>query len=182
MGRKRKNNDTTVARTTHPPPAVPHARVVSMHTTATGRVGQSTSFVPFNPVPTHDPDDSADFTDFLDVSSIADEMTGGTSGEDASMGVEAYTPLQDWASNHRQTYLDEMMRHDGLAGVHTCAKCHQDGVYKCKECFGFQLLCQDCFVERHVHLPLHRALVRCWLQCDGVFFLTFFEALDWGSF
>ena len=171
MGRKRKNEDAAVARITRPQPSVPRTRIVSMHTTATGRVGQSTSFLGVVPPPSvqaessgadkshgQDESDFANEADFFEASDPVEDNSGGTPGPTDPSAKS--TPLLDWVKNHRQAYLDELIRHDGRAGVVDCAKCGQPGFYKCKECLGFQILCSTCFLEQHTYLPLHRALVR----------------------
>ena len=50
-------------------------------------------------------------------------------------------------------------------------KCEGDGLYKCKDCFGCQLLCRSCFAERHALLPFHRALV-CHFKLSPDYYYT----------
>jgi hypothetical protein len=164
MGRKHKNDDAAVGRITRPQPSTSRTRVVSMHTTATGRVGQSTSFLDIDP-PALQADsqtekrqeelDFANDADFFEAApDVPDSIGDGISPDSPD------TPLTDWVKNHCQIYLDELIRHDGQAGIVDCARCGQPGSYKCRDCFGFQTFCQVCFLEKHTHLPLHRALVR----------------------
>jgi hypothetical protein len=69
--------------------------------------------------------------------------------------------LQEWLP-HRETYVDELLRHDGRAGQRACAGCNSDSpdLFKCKDCFGGKLLCYVCVVKFHDSHPLHRILVR----------------------
>lgn len=73
--------------------------------------------------------------------------------------------VQDWIP-HRQKYLDELLRIEGLgeeAQPPRCPCCPpesaSEGKYKCEDCFGGALLCEKCTVEKHKFLPLHRLLV-----------------------
>jgi hypothetical protein len=102
----------------------------------------------------------------LDVDPMAeDEGAAATTNEDTFDRSED-PPLLEWAKIYRDVYLDEMIRHEGRAGVEACsAGCGGEGLYKCKDCFGFRLWCRECFVEVHSHLPLHRALVSCRSAC-----------------
>ncbi|KAF9018828.1 hypothetical protein BDZ89DRAFT_959732 [Hymenopellis radicata] len=63
----------------------------------------------------------------------------------------------------RSRYLDELIRRDGLGGADdNCALCPasqsaQRAEYRCSEaeCINLGLLCRECCVRRHKHLPLH---------------------------
>lgn len=62
----------------------------------------------------------------------------------------------------RASYLDEMLRHDGLGDGDTqaCARCNSsDAIFKCINCLFDQLYCSACMVERHLDNPLHRICV-----------------------
>lgn len=182
MSRKRKGRDEVVTRVfrARPTPLLLD-RTVSVHTTATGRLGQSTSFLPGSvdpaleadrdgPGPSHG--SANDFTsddfasdDFALEEDLASRTAQGNDSEgfaasgDASKDVED-SPLREWANVHRDTYLDEMMRHESRIGAHHCSgECGRDGTFKCKDCFGYRLWCHNCFVRQHSHLPLHRPLV-----------------------
>jgi hypothetical protein len=185
MARKRKNPDAPVVRINRPRHQLPpRNRTVSVHTTAAGRLGQSTSFVPSAdtlPPPEHTSNSSTAEIDLTttDVDyggpeagaeddegdSRDDEGDSNNDEGDSESEIDekslADSPLQEWARVHRDSYLDEMLRHKGRAGVVSCGeKCGREGIYKCKDCFGFQLVCRECFAERHSHSPLHRVLVR----------------------
>jgi hypothetical protein len=193
MGRKRKNPDDAVARVNRSL-TIPllRDRTVSVHTTPSGRLGQSTSSLPsrvdalmpndqrssgpelMNERPSSGSEPWAT-TDHgiggsLEDQSAVDSHYFLTGSEEASafeddVKTSDNSPLREWANLHRATYLDEMIRHEGRAGVHACHRqCGRDGTYKCKDCFGCHTLCQSCFVEQHTHNPLHRPQVR---RCFG---------------
>ncbi|KAJ7253593.1 hypothetical protein C8J57DRAFT_1519322 [Mycena rebaudengoi] len=92
-------------------------------------------------------------------------------------------PLKQWVLDHRDEFLDELLRWEGR-GVHkafeTCTGCKREkpgdkkqqeektadneeekvADHRCIDCVGGgQLLCKDCLVERHRQLPLHRVQV-----------------------
>jgi hypothetical protein len=63
---------------------------------------------------------------------------------------------------HRESYLDEMLRHDGLGDDIdlTCTGCRRgDAVFKCSDCLFSRLYCSFCMVEQHRGNPLHRIFV-----------------------
>ncbi|KAF9035697.1 hypothetical protein BDZ89DRAFT_924767, partial [Hymenopellis radicata] len=72
-------------------------------------------------------------------------------------------PMSTW-KQFRQSYLDELLRHDGLAGGSlTCAICNdpsKHAEFRCAddECVGLGLVCQECCLAHHLCLPLH------WIQ------------------
>jgi hypothetical protein len=72
--------------------------------------------------------------------------------------------LREWL-DFRAAFLDETLRHDGLAeflGYEKCSKCGvQDGIIKCRDCSsGRMLKCKTCILSIHQDLPLHRVEVR----------------------
>lgn len=71
--------------------------------------------------------------------------------------------LREW-TEFRATFLDEALRHDGLADFlgHTdCARCAKAlGIFKCIDCpSGRMLKCVECIIALHQSLPLHRVEV-----------------------
>lgn len=197
MAGKRKNPDTPVARVTRPhSQLLPRNRSVSIHTTAAGRLGQTTSFLPIADPPSppagssnlsaHSILSTDDFPDLTAHSALEDdadrEDQASQSDEDDTSLDDS--PLQEWARLHRDSYLDEMIRHEGRAGANLCGeKCGREGVYKCKDCFGFQLFCCGCFTKKHSHLPLHRVLVCpcCHIACHLLILMNC-AALEWWPF
>ncbi|KAI0686696.1 hypothetical protein C8T65DRAFT_590939 [Cerioporus squamosus] len=77
-------------------------------------------------------------------------------------------PLRAWIP-FRDQYLDAVLRHEGRGWARTataCVRCEQHApAFRCKECVGGDMLCQECLVDTHAHLPLHR--VQKW---EGTFF------------
>ncbi|KAJ7792839.1 hypothetical protein B0H14DRAFT_3094116 [Mycena olivaceomarginata] len=69
-------------------------------------------------------------------------------------------PLRQWAEDHRDTFLAEMLRHEGR-GDHMsstmCSRCAQtQGDHRCNLCLGGgELLCAGCIVAAHRQLPFH---------------------------
>lgn len=69
----------------------------------------------------------------------------------------------------RPVFLDELLRHDGLSDRldnRRCDRCDKTGqaadhYFRCLDCCADRLLCQQCMVEDHVRLALHRIEV-CW--------------------
>ncbi|KIJ90576.1 hypothetical protein K443DRAFT_35778, partial [Laccaria amethystina LaAM-08-1] len=77
--------------------------------------------------------------------------------------------LNEWLK-FRATFLDEVLRHDGLGdfmGQEDCSHCGKArGVIRCQDCSSGKLLkCPECAVTLHQYLPLHR--VERW---NGLFF------------
>ncbi|KAJ7213821.1 hypothetical protein B0H12DRAFT_1242227 [Mycena haematopus] len=72
-------------------------------------------------------------------------------------------PLRQWAEDHRDTFLEEMLRHEGRgdhAELSACPRCRQrEGDHRCTHCFGGgELLCESCVVAGHRQLPFHPIL------------------------
>ena len=118
MGRKRKNDATTI-RTTHPQPLLPHTRAVAMHLTPSGCIGHSTTYVAVDPrgrsirpEPTVQDDGgevglAADLEPFeitpdADADEATNEETSKVSGGDKAR-------LLAWVTQDRQTYLEELI-------------------------------------------------------------------------
>lgn len=66
--------------------------------------------------------------------------------------------MAEWLP-YRESFLDEMLRHEGLGDFDTLPPCIDCGEasasFKCADCFGQGLLCQECTVKAHRLLPLH---------------------------
>lgn len=71
--------------------------------------------------------------------------------------------MREW-EEERQTYLDEEIRREGLAGASlpiSCAKCHSlSASLRCTDCVGARILCDGCLCSTHENEPLHRVKVR----------------------
>jgi hypothetical protein len=176
---KRKRAEKAVARVTRDI-SIPLQLdcTVSVHTTAAGRLAQTTSFLPstFDLIEGHEHRGSLEFHTHLESNDSASggfEIDGDASAwsegqseritedaDDANESEPEDSPLFEWVKYHRAAYLDEMMRHEGRAGFEGCTRnCGREGLYHCKDCFGCRQWCRICFVEQHAHAPLHRALV-----------------------
>ncbi|KAI6096267.1 hypothetical protein EDD16DRAFT_1774867 [Pisolithus croceorrhizus] len=72
-----------------------------------------------------------------------------------------------WHSEFWEIYLQELLRLEGRGDcVDICAECNTNSpLYHCRDCFGGQMLCQECTVLGHALTPLHR--LECW---NGTFF------------
>ncbi|KAG1877410.1 hypothetical protein F4604DRAFT_1880388 [Suillus subluteus] len=73
--------------------------------------------------------------------------------------------------HERETYLLELIRLEGrgdYAFRKTCQghnECASEPAYRCQDCFGTELYCQECTVNRHRENPLHK--IEFW---NGSFF------------
>ncbi|KAF7358324.1 CxC2 domain-containing protein [Mycena venus] len=72
-------------------------------------------------------------------------------------------PLQQWAEDHRETYLAEVLRHEGRGNYAggACSRCtiHPQGEadHRCITCLSSgELLCAGCIVAAHRYLPFHK--------------------------
>ncbi|KAJ8457732.1 hypothetical protein ONZ45_g18198 [Pleurotus djamor] len=82
--------------------------------------------------------------------------------------IDTTGPLQAWADDFRQIFLEEFVRLAGRCGHYSCDGIHteeEEGLYRCKDCLESHLFCADCIVTRHERLPLHR--IEVWE--DGYF-------------
>lgn len=73
------------------------------------------------------------------------------------------TKMHDWVKNVRQSYLNELVRLDGLGDSDDCPPCSvcglEPGNICCMECSSSGMFCSTCAVESHVLSPLHRVEV-----------------------
>ena len=71
-------------------------------------------------------------------------------------------PLLAWSRLDREDYLSELLRLEGRCGVsENCLSCRrQPAQFRCDDCFGLGMYCQECVVVRHGNNPLHRLKVR----------------------
>lgn len=72
--------------------------------------------------------------------------------------------MSDWVKYARQSFLDEMVRRDGLGesdSPGSCQDCQASPAkIRCMDCSGSVLLCESCTVSSHKRNPLHRIEVR----------------------
>ena len=76
----------------------------------------------------------------------------------------------------RSEQLDELIRHDGRAGLTDhCVSCDNgNGDYRCKDCFGPRAQCRNCLLRDHQWLPFHRIQV-CLSKISNICVLTNFS-------
>ncbi|KAJ7678464.1 hypothetical protein B0H14DRAFT_2423303, partial [Mycena olivaceomarginata] len=72
-----------------------------------------------------------------------------------------------WKEYSRDRYLLEFLRHDGCrdADQDLCPGCKNSAcspAYRCHECKGGVLFCQECCVSHHLENPLHIVEVSAW--------------------
>ncbi|KAJ7733908.1 hypothetical protein B0H16DRAFT_1327784 [Mycena metata] len=85
----------------------------------------------------------------------------GVSNSSANFILVQDDPLGQWADDHLDTYLSEVLRLEGR-GEHAnyllCPRCNEgEADHRCAHCFsGGELLCRDCIVAAHAQLPFHR--------------------------
>src|SRR5262245_62085582 len=155
--RRRKSTVAEVVRPHLDADATQHIhRVVSVHRTATGRLGQSTTFIsrPNDVSINAEPKHSIALENFDSVDTLDDDPAAqGRSNAKLSF-------LWEWAMKGRDSWLDELMRNEGRAGKQQCARCGGEGRYRCVDCSGFGLRCKNCLVKIHEYSPFHRAQVR----------------------
>lgn len=79
--------------------------------------------------------------------------------------------MKDWIRHVRQSYLDELVRHDGLGDADECVVCPTCkvglGTVKCMDCSSSAMACTVCIVKLHQRNPLHRVEV-----CRVCFFIS----------
>jgi hypothetical protein len=75
-------------------------------------------------------------------------------------------PLRSWIPCRKEYGAILMQRHGrGVLQGQPCPTCPRnsqniDPEFRCSDCFGGRLLCQDCMVRVHEHSPLHHIEVR----------------------
>ncbi|KAJ7617529.1 hypothetical protein DFH06DRAFT_1274184 [Mycena polygramma] len=121
----------------------------------------------------------AHFQEDLDTNAALDAEDFGYSMGDTTLPAEEQGPDGDGISNlpfqtwveHRDSYLDEMLRLEGRGNwdvYSTCGTCQAPGpTYRCENqsCFGAGMFCKTCIVANHQVLPTH------WIQeWNGAFF------------
>jgi hypothetical protein len=66
--------------------------------------------------------------------------------------------MLQWRDHSRETALDELLRLEGrgLYAESPCGGCSSPyPLYRCTDCFGGQLFCQECIVSMHRRSPFH---------------------------
>ncbi|KAF7311359.1 CxC2 domain-containing protein [Mycena kentingensis (nom. inval.)] len=138
-------------------------------------------FAAFEPVPEATLDELDAYAAV--ISSYDIEPLEEDSGKSAKRPLyDSAHPMNGWV-RMRDTFLDELLRRDGLGDYHThdtdttsrtrCAICDvaygpDTRIFRCPPC-GEYLQCQRCIVEHHSRLPLHGPLEwngQYWTPCE----------------
>ncbi|KAJ6518389.1 hypothetical protein DFH09DRAFT_1331989 [Mycena vulgaris] len=74
---------------------------------------------------------------------------------------ESDDPLRQWAQDHLETFLQELLRLEGRGDHRSYAICRECSAekadHRCRDCFGGgELMCKACVLLRHKQLPFHR--------------------------
>ncbi|KAF7361555.1 CxC2 domain-containing protein [Mycena sanguinolenta] len=64
--------------------------------------------------------------------------------------------LRHWTQNYRDDFLRVLITREGLMDENAACNCGQPGKYRCRECHGAGMYCQECMVEMHRLRPLCR--------------------------
>ncbi|KAJ6458086.1 hypothetical protein DFH09DRAFT_1255389 [Mycena vulgaris] len=96
---------------------------------------------------------------FTDDPALLVEMEKVSGSEKRKRYESSDDPMAQWRQ-HKQFFLDETLRREGLSSKH-CGLCkdevgteERERLFRCVECGEF-LQCQDCCVDRHQLTPLH---------------------------
>ncbi|KAJ6458779.1 hypothetical protein C8R45DRAFT_764179, partial [Mycena sanguinolenta] len=77
-----------------------------------------------------------------------------------------------WVHNYRDSFLRVLLTREGPMGQGNVCSCGQPSKYRCVECFGGQILCRSCMIERHRLRPLCHIEIRCGHPCLNWVFPT----------
>jgi hypothetical protein len=102
---------------------------------------------------------SSEYIADLDIQH-ADPAEANTRGKEKSKEHKRAKLMDEWLM-YRETYLQEMLRHDGREGLQVtfCTDCDERGDFSCCDCAYSLHYCQECLVNRHRLMPLHRIKV-----------------------
>jgi hypothetical protein len=89
-----------------------------------------------------------------------DPVEANTKGKEKPKQRKRAKVMEEWVT-YRDTYLQEMLRHDGREGLEVtdCAECGDPGDFSCSDCAYCVHYCQSCMVNRHRFMPFHRIRV-----------------------
>jgi len=82
--------------------------------------------------------------------------------------------LQEWKDNACRLHLSELMVLEAPPENQNCMLCNKPlALYRCSDCsYNSQLVCFDCFLRQHQHLPFHQ--IKKWTG-------TVFDKSDFGD-
>lgn len=64
--------------------------------------------------------------------------------------------MDDWAEHYRDAYLKQIIGNYSVPKRRICTQCRKEGLWRCPDCFGRPLLCDECCVTLHRRHPWHR--------------------------
>jgi hypothetical protein len=163
--RKKKSSSLRITR-----PYAPQARTVAFHRNGS-RTGSSLSsttdaVVSKALLETQEKrhTESNDFSESMDIQldseSLDDPANAEETGKSKQRKRTTGAVMEEWLP-YRDTYLQEMLRHDGREGLQVtfCADCDNSGDFSCYDCAYRMHYCKDCLLNRHRLMPLHRIKV-----------------------
>lgn len=166
---KKKKKSSTSIRIVHPQAYTSHAHAVRFHrnnnrtTTSTAHVvvsaGSGSHGTPLSKYPESDELFSEYIADLVDIQHD-DPAEANTKGKEKSQQGKHSKLMDEWLT-YREDYLQEMLRHDRRGGLDVtyCADCGERGDFSCHDCAYSLHYCQECLVDRHCLMPLHRIRV-----------------------
>ena len=155
-------------------PHTPSVRTVRLHQSDSSRTSTSSSYATA-PAPSLDRSaqtslstqlESADtmLAEQMDQSDMLaehnDSMDEEFESTNSSKQRTRTKVMSEWLI-HRDTYLNEMLRHDGQEGLQAtfCASCGDDGSFSCHDCAYHMHYCRSCLISHHQLMPFHRIKV-----------------------
>ena len=181
MTRSSKKKTSTSLHITRP--YAQQARTIRFHRNPNNRIGSSTAHSTVTAISSgltvEQPlSDQLGFVDHLDI-----ECDAGLPDAEDLVDEEPQAKkrkrrtrtniMEEWR-DHRDTYLQEMLRHDGREGLQatTCAHCGDVGDFLCNDCAYRLHYCQKCMIDRHRLMPFHRIQVHL-ILLHADFYLNF---------
>jgi hypothetical protein len=159
---KKKKKSSTSLRIIRPFAA--QARTVAFHRNG-DRTGSSLSSTTYSKVSLETQEmlskhtESNDFSEYIDIQ-IDDPADTEEKGKSKQRKRTTGMIMEEWLTC-RDAYLQEILRHDGREGlqVTSCADCDNSGDFSCYDCAYSMHYCQDCLLNHHRLMPLHRIKV-----------------------
>ena len=169
MTTSKKKKSTTSVHISRP--YANHARTIRFHCNANNRIGSSISHFVVSAMTS----ESAEGLRHSHQLASEDVLTfqydaGLPDGQDSAdyerrrkeSKLRTRTKVMEEWREYRDAYLQEMLCHDGREGLQatTCAGCGASGDFACNDCAYRLHYCQQCMINRHQFMPLHRIQVR----------------------
>src|SRR5258708_13567139 len=89
-----------------------------------------------------------------------DPAKANTKGKEKPKQQKRAEVIEEWVT-YRDTYLQEMLRHDGREGLEVtdCAECSDPADFSYSDCAYCLRYCRTCLVHHHQFIPFHRIRV-----------------------